>query len=153
MTKKQKKMLIRIVLSAVLMIVLRLLPIEGWLRFFLYLIPYLIIGYDILIKAGKGILRRQMFDENFLSMFPLFVDRVNGMMKEGSQYHIVKPGQMPVELRVLAVMRMGMTDSMQIARFMSYTISTVYTYRSRAAEKSKYSRDEFERRLMQIPLE
>ena len=94
-----------------------------------------------------------MFDENFLSMFPSFVDRVNEMMKEGSEYRIVKSGQMPVELRVLAIMRMGMTDSMKIASFMSYTISTVYTYRSRAAEKSKYSREEFERRLMQIPLE
>ena len=94
-----------------------------------------------------------MFDENFLSMFPSFVDRVNEMMKDGFKYHIVRSGQMPVELRVLAIMRMGMTDSMKIARFMSYTISTVYTYRSRAAEKSKYSRDEFERKLMQIPLE
>ena len=94
-----------------------------------------------------------MFDENFLSMFPSFVDRVNEMMKDGFEYHIVRSGQMPVELRVLAIMRMGMTDSMKIARFMSYTISTVYTYRSRAAEKSKYSREEFERRLMQIPLE
>lgn len=66
MKKKQKKMLIRIVVSAFLMIVLGLLPIEGTPRFLLYLIPYLIIGYDILIKAGKGIARGQIFDENFL---------------------------------------------------------------------------------------
>ncbi len=66
MTKKQKKLLIRIIVSAVLMIGLALVPIDGLFRFFLYLIPYLIIGYDILIKAGKGILNRQVFDENFL---------------------------------------------------------------------------------------
>jgi len=83
MTKKQKKILIRIVLSAVLMIVLRLLPIEGWLRFFLYLIPYLIIGYDILIKAGKGILRRQMFDENFLMAIATIGAMIIGIVDSG----------------------------------------------------------------------
>ena len=76
-------MLIRIVLSAVLMIVLRLLPIEGWLRFLLYLIPYLIIGYDILIKAGKGILRRQMFDENFLMAIATIGAMIIGIVDSG----------------------------------------------------------------------
>lgn len=66
MSRKQKKMLIRIIVAAVLMIVLKLLPIEGILRFLLYLVPYFIVGYDILRKAFKGIVNRQMFDENFL---------------------------------------------------------------------------------------
>lgn len=66
MNKKQKKMLIRIILAAFLMIVLHFLPVKGAIRFGLYLVPYLIIGYDILIKAGKGIKNRQVFDENFL---------------------------------------------------------------------------------------
>ena len=59
-------MLCRILISAGLMLLLGFLPVKGIFRFFLYLIPYLIIGYDILIKAGKGILNRQVFDENFL---------------------------------------------------------------------------------------
>ena len=66
MNKKQKKVLVRILLSAVLMIVFALLPIEGLLQFGLFMIPYLIIGYDILKKAFKGILNKQVFDENFL---------------------------------------------------------------------------------------
>ncbi|MCD7734894.1 MAG: cadmium-translocating P-type ATPase [Clostridiales bacterium] len=66
MNKKQKKMLARILVSGALMIVLSLLPMEGVLRFALFLIPYLIVGYDILRKAWKGILNRQVFDENFL---------------------------------------------------------------------------------------
>ncbi len=66
MNKKQKKMLTRILITTVLLIVLHFLPVEGWLRFVLYLVPYLIIGYDILIKAGKGIKNRQAFDECFL---------------------------------------------------------------------------------------
>lgn len=66
MNKKQKKMLARIIISALLLIGLSLVPVEGLLRFILYLVPYLVIGYDILIKAGKGIRNRQVFDENFL---------------------------------------------------------------------------------------
>lgn len=67
MNKKQKKMLIRIIVSALLIVILKLLPISNeYLEFALFFIPYLVIGYDILIKALKGILNRQVFDENFL---------------------------------------------------------------------------------------
>ena len=66
MNKKQKKMLIRILISAALLIIFRFLPAEGALRFGLYLIPYLVIGYDILWKAIRGIKNRQVFDECFL---------------------------------------------------------------------------------------
>ena len=66
MNKKQKKMLVRILAAAALLILLNFLPVTGWLRFVLYLITYMIVGYDILIKAGKGIKNRQVFDECFL---------------------------------------------------------------------------------------
>ena len=66
MTKKQKKMLIRILAAAVLLIGFNFLPLGGLLRFILYMIPYLVIGYDILIKAFKGIRNRQPFDESLL---------------------------------------------------------------------------------------
>ena len=66
MNKKQRTMLVRIIIAAVLMIALNFIPVTGWLRFLLYLVPYLVIGYDILLKAGKGIKNRQVFDENFL---------------------------------------------------------------------------------------
>ena len=66
MNKKQKIMLIRILTAAALLAVLNVLPVTGWMRFGLYLIPYLIAGYDILRKALKGIQNRQVFDENFL---------------------------------------------------------------------------------------
>lgn len=66
MNKKQKQNLIRILLSTGLMIVLYFIPVSGWMRFLLYMIPYLIIGYDILWKAIKGIIHRQPFDECLL---------------------------------------------------------------------------------------
>ena len=66
MNKKQKKVLIRIIAAVVLLIALAFVPADGWIQFALYMIPYLVIGYDILKKAVKGILNRQVFDENFL---------------------------------------------------------------------------------------
>ena len=66
MNKKQKKVLTRIIIAAVLMIAFSFLPVEDYTAFVLFLIPYLVIGYDILIKAGKGIKNHQVFDENFL---------------------------------------------------------------------------------------
>lgn len=66
MNRKQKVMLVRIVAAAAMMIGLEFAPVEGVVRFLLYLVPYLVIGYDILKKAVRGILNRQVFDENFL---------------------------------------------------------------------------------------
>ena len=66
MNKKQKKMLIRIIVAAVLIVLFSKLPIDGYVRFGLFVIPYLVIGYDILQKALKGIRNKQVFDENFL---------------------------------------------------------------------------------------
>lgn len=66
MNKKQKKMLVRILIAAVMLIALHFIPVTGILQLSLYLIAYLVIGYDILQKAGKGILNRKVFDENFL---------------------------------------------------------------------------------------
>lgn len=66
MSKKQKKMLVRIIIAAALMVALHFIPVRGYARFALYLVPYLTIGYDILIKAFKGIKNRQPFDESLL---------------------------------------------------------------------------------------
>ena len=66
MNKKQKKMLTRIIIASVMIIALNLIQVTGIAQLLLYLATYLIIGYDILKKAGKGIINRQVFDENFL---------------------------------------------------------------------------------------
>lgn len=83
MNKKQKKMLIRILIAAVLMVVLHFVPASGILRFVLYMIPYAIIGYDILIKAGKGVKNRQPFDENFLMAVATVGAIVLGLTQSG----------------------------------------------------------------------
>lgn len=83
MTKKQRKMLTRIIISSVLLIVLGFLPTDGIARFLLYLIPYLVIGYDILIKAFKGIINRQIFDENFLMAVATIGAMVIGVTDSG----------------------------------------------------------------------
>ena len=81
--KKQKKVFTRIIVAAVLMVVLSLLPIDGWLKFVLFMIPYLVIGHDILLKAWKGILNRQVFDENFLMAVATIGAILLGDYKEG----------------------------------------------------------------------
>ncbi len=83
MNKKQKKVLIRIIAAAVLLIALAFVPAEGWLQFALYMLPYLVIGYDILKKAVKGILNRQVFDENFLMAVATIGAIALGDYKEG----------------------------------------------------------------------
>lgn len=90
MNKKQKKVFVRILIAIAAIVLLKLLPVEGSLAFVLYLIPYFVIGYDILIKAWKGILNKQVFDENFLmavatvGAIVLGLYRiVNGDMEEG----------------------------------------------------------------------
>ena len=66
MNKKQKKVLIRVIVASVLLILCAVLPTTGYVRFATFMVPYLVIGYDILKKAWKGILNKQVFDENFL---------------------------------------------------------------------------------------
>ncbi len=83
MNKKQKKMLIRIIVAAILVVAFSLLPIEGYVKFGLFMIPYLVIGYDILKKAGKGIVNRQVFDENFLMAVATVGAILLGDYKEG----------------------------------------------------------------------
>ena len=84
MNKKQKKMLTRILIAAAMLIALKLIPVTGILQLALYLVVYGIIGYDILKKAWKGILNRQVFDENFLmavatiGAFALAIDERSG---------------------------------------------------------------------------
>lgn len=90
MNKKQKKVLQRIIIAAICIVALELLPLKEYIKFVLYLIPYLVIGYDILVKAWKGIRNKQVFDENFLmaiatvGAIALGIYRVlNGDMAEG----------------------------------------------------------------------
>lgn len=84
MNKKQKKVLIRIIVAAALIVVLSLMPIEGYVKFALFMIPYLVIGYDILKKAFKGILNKQVFDENFLMAVATIGAIALGDYKEGT---------------------------------------------------------------------
>lgn len=83
MTKKQKKTLLRIIITAALMTTLKLLPFEGTVMFFLYLVPFIIIGYDIMKKAFKGIKNRQVFDENFLMCVATIGAMLLGLLKTG----------------------------------------------------------------------
>ena len=83
MNKKQKKNLLRILISAALMIILHFVPAEGIVRFILYIVPYLIVGYDVLRKAWKGIINRQAFDESLLMAIATIGAIVLALVKDG----------------------------------------------------------------------
>ena len=89
MNKKQKKMLLRIIIAAVLMIALHFVPVHGVIRFLLYMVPYLVIGHDILKKAWKGILNRQVFDENFLMTVATIGAMATGLAGSGDYVEAV----------------------------------------------------------------
>ncbi len=84
MNKKQKKVLVRIIVAAVLLVVFSKISVNPYLKFALFMIPYLIIGYDILKKAFKGIMNRQIFDENFLMAVATVGAIALGDYKEGT---------------------------------------------------------------------
>ena len=93
MTRKQKKMLIRILAAAAMLIALHFVPedspLQGLPLFLMYLVPYLSVGYDILKKAGKGILNRQVFDENFLMAVATIGALAIGLAKTGDYVEAV----------------------------------------------------------------
>lgn len=89
---KQRKMLIRIVLGAVLLIIAVLLPFEGIWRFLIFLVPYLIVGYAPLLKAGRNILHGQIFDENFLMALATIGAAGAWRISRGSGRHAVLSG-------------------------------------------------------------
>ena len=92
----------------------------------------------------------RVFDETFLSIFPDFVDRVNVLLREDCRFSM-KPGNvLPTELRILAAIRLGMKESGKIAKFLNCAPATVYTYRTKVLNMASCSREEFERKLLEI---
>ena len=103
MTKKQRKVLYRIIISAVLLVILHFVPVEGYARFLLYLIPYAVIGYDILRKAVLGVLHGEVFDENFL----MAVATVGAMALGVYQVTKGEPGEFAEGVAVMLFYQVG----------------------------------------------
>jgi len=92
----------------------------------------------------------RLFDEIFLSIFPDFPDKVNGMLKEGKQINIKHKSTLPTEMRILAVIRLGMTESRKIAEFLNTSVNTVYTYRTKMRYDSIAGPEKFEENIKNI---
>lgn len=89
------------------------------------------------------------FDNAFLRIYPNFVEEFNKLLKDGEEYHI-KPGTLNTELRIYALIRLGINDSNQISEFLRYSVRTIYNYRSKVRIKSVIENDDFEKKIMQI---
>jgi len=93
----------------------------------------------------------QQFDESFMRIFPHFIEHFNALLNEGEQMD-VKPGEiLSTELRIFALIRLGITDNEQISKVLDYSINTVYTYKTRVRNRSKLSNEDFQRAVMTIP--
>ena len=92
----------------------------------------------------------KLFDEIFLGIFPDFPDKVNGLLKEDRQIAIKHKGTMPTELRILAVIRLGITESRKIAEFLNTSVNTVYTYRTKMRYDSTCGPESFEEKIRNI---
>lgn len=90
------------------------------------------------------------FDEAFLELHPKFVEGFNALLTEEDKIVPKKGEKLTTELRIFALIRMGVSDTAQIAHFLNYSMPTIYNYRSRIKNKSRYDKEEFEERLMQL---
>jgi len=90
------------------------------------------------------------FDEAFLEIHPNFVERFNALLNDDSRIVLKKNELLNAELRIFALIRLGITDTNQIAEFLNYSMPTIYNYRSRIRNKSKYSKEEFEEKVMEL---
>ncbi|MCD7971718.1 MAG: DUF6377 domain-containing protein [Candidatus Azobacteroides sp.] len=89
------------------------------------------------------------FDAAFLQLFPDFISRVNELLRESERFEVKNDGQLNTELRILALIRLGIDDSVQIAEFIRYSLNTIYNYRSKVKNKA-ITRSEFESQIMEI---
>ena len=92
----------------------------------------------------------QEFDKTFLSLFPDFVDEYNSLLIPEERSTPKNKGELDTELRVYALIRLGITDSDKIARFLGYSLSTIYNYRTKARNKYLGKRDDFEEKVKEI---
>ena len=90
------------------------------------------------------------FDTAFLHLFPDFVDKFNDLLQPEERIVLRKGELLNTELRIFALIRLGIDDSSQIAEFLRYSVNTFYNYRAKVKNKARISREDFEIRLMQI---
>ena len=91
------------------------------------------------------------FDKVFLNLFPNFVEDLNGLLKEECQIHLSSPNKLSAIVRVFALIRLGIDDSTKIAEFLHYAVNTIYNYRAKLRNGALNDRNEFEKKVSQIP--
>lgn len=90
------------------------------------------------------------FDNTFLQLFPAFVEEFNALLADGEQIYPKPNERMTTELRIFALIRLGITDSVKIAQFLRYSVTTIYNYRTKVRNKAAGDRDQLEREIMKI---
>ncbi len=91
-----------------------------------------------------------LFDTTFLDLYPTFIEEFNALLPENEQFHLKPTELLNTELRIFALIRLGITDSSKIAEFLHYSLATIYNYRTRVRNKAIVPSQEFERIVMKI---
>ena len=105
-----------------------------------------VTSQEYLNNERKTIFRN--FDKTFLVLFPNFVEQYNTLFNEGDRKYPSEENTLTSEMRIFALIRMGIKESDRIARYLGYSVHTVNTYKTRAKNRSRVSNDEFETRIM-----
>ena len=92
----------------------------------------------------------EIFDKTFLTLYPNFIDELNALLLDEEEIKLDDPSILNTELRILALLRLGIKDSSRIAQFLRYSVNTIYNYRAKVKSKAKGNREEFEDKVMQI---
>ena len=103
---------------------------------------------DVMEEELKAFYRN--FDSTFLKLFPTFVDDFNELLAPGERIVLKKEGQLNTELRIFALIRLGITDSVKIAQFLRYSVTTIYNYRTKTRNKALGDRGQLEEMVMKI---
>ena len=102
------------------------------------------ITRDSALKDDEYKLLFANFDAMFLNLFPAFIKKLNELLLEDEQIELKKENELNTELRILALIRLGISDSSKIAKFLGYSVNTIYNYRTKMKNKAKISREDFE---------
>lgn len=108
------------------------------------------ITRDNALKEEEYKLLFTNFDSMFIHLFPDFIPQLNALLLENEQIILKKGELLNTELRIFALIRLGISDSAKIAKFLGYSVNTIYNYRTKMKNKSKISRDDFEQRIKKI---
>jgi len=103
---------------------------------------------EVLDEEYEGLYHN--FDTAFLQLYPDFVDKINDLLKDSERYVLKSEELLNPELRIIALMRLGISDGTKISLFLRYSLTTIYNYRTKIKHRTNLSKEEFDKKIFEI---